>query len=43
MALKYAFKFKLWPYIKARIAAFAMVPVDHGEGMQVLHYTNGRD
>lgn len=28
--------------IEERISAFAMVPVDHGEGMQVLHYEEGQ-
>mmetsp|Transcript_8193 Transcript_8193/g.27220 ORF Transcript_8193/g.27220 Transcript_8193/m.27220 type:complete len:265 (-) Transcript_8193:2804-3598(-) len=28
--------------IEERIAAFAMVPVDHGEGIQVLHYEEGQ-
>ena len=28
--------------IEERIAAFSMVPADHGEGMQVLHYTAGQ-
>ena len=28
--------------IEERIAAFAMIPVDHGEGMQVLHYGEGQ-
>jgi hypothetical protein len=25
--------------IEERIAAFSMIPADHGEGMQILHYT----
>ena len=25
--------------IEERLAGFAMIPADHGEGMQVLHYT----
>lgn len=29
--------------IEERISAFAMVPADHGEGMQVLHYTVWKD
>ena len=28
--------------IEERIAAFAMIPADHGEGMQILHYTSGQ-
>ena len=27
--------------IEDRIAAFSMVPVDHGEGLQVLRYQHG--
>jgi prolyl 4-hydroxylase len=28
--------------IEERIAAFAMIPADHGEGMQILRYTRGQ-
>lgn len=28
--------------IEERISAFAMVPADHGEGIQVLHYAKGQ-
>ena len=28
--------------IEERIAAFSMVPADHGEGLQVLHYLVGQ-
>mmetsp|Transcript_12768 Transcript_12768/g.21668 ORF Transcript_12768/g.21668 Transcript_12768/m.21668 type:complete len:268 (+) Transcript_12768:117-920(+) len=28
--------------IEERIAAFAMVPIDHGEGLQILHYEEGQ-
>uniref|UniRef100_A0A7S0QZW0 procollagen-proline 4-dioxygenase n=1 Tax=Pyramimonas obovata TaxID=1411642 RepID=A0A7S0QZW0_9CHLO len=28
--------------IEERIAAFAMVPIDHGEGIQILHYEAGQ-